>query len=245
MARVCMIRSRRFPPLAPIRRHHGAETVGWPVGRKALVYWFAVVLWSVHVVVMIPHIPHIRTLGTASATVTPIRTTDQPRRPGLAMIAASIGILYGIAILTVTQVAAFAAPPWSDVAIAVLASAVVLPLTAAIVDERRKGREDCDGLRRPRSMAMWCSELAGLEGNGYVLTDLVAARDGTGAGTLLIEVLRGEWARDGALVALYAATDDLVVYYTRLGAKRPSVKDRRMYFDLRKGSGPSVTAADS
>lgn len=244
MARICWIRSSRFPPLAPIRRDHPAGRFEG-LRRRILIYWFAVVLWPLYVMVLIPQIPHIRTLGPASATVTPIRPTDHRRSPRLAVVAASIGGLYVIALFGITQVAALGTAPCRIVAMTILVLGVVVPFAAVAIAERGKRREDPAGVRRHRALADWCAELAGPDVNGYVLTDVATAKDGTGTAVQLINALNTEWAATGAVVTLYAATDDLTAYYSRLGAKRTTLNDRRMYFDSRTDFGGTPTAAES
>lgn len=235
LAAVCWTRSKRFPPLPPARPSHTPPHRGpsGSVARRILTGWFAVALWPVHMLVLTTQIPRVRVAGAASAMLTPTGVSEKHHRPGLVAIAATIGGLYLIALLGATQVVVFASTPWSLTALAALVIVLVLPGTVVIVDERRKRRQDPAGVRRIRSLNAWCTQLAGPTGQGYVLTDMAATRDGTGAGVRLLTALTTEWAVNRAVVTLYAATDELITYYQALGATRADAGDRRMYFDFR------------
>lgn len=235
LARISWCRARGFP--SHLRTAAAHSTVD---RRRTTPRWLIPLIWPAFAASAARDARWIRTLPGASATVEPSQlglsaASAADSRARKAGVRFRMGILGAVltAVLGFTVVADLLSPSLVLAAgylLLVLLMAVWSAVLVQVLGEHRRNREEPEAnvkdLKRRRD------ELAG-NGPAYVLTSVMADRDGTGAATALLEALKTEWAAQGAVVVLYPASERLIGYYARRGAVIEQGAQRRMIFDYR------------
>ena len=247
LLRIAWHRAARFPPLPPLPRHknENGHLVPTPpsTARQLSTAWLAVALWPIQVIGMTLQIRHIQHLDTASGTFRPVIGPPGAHRPAPTAAAVGIGAIYIAALFVAFDTAVQGERPTSLCSALLLLVAVIIPWIATAADVLGKRKEDPEGQRFPKSLAARGTELTPASGRCYVLTDFVAARDGTGDGVRLIQALAPGWTEPESVVVLYAATDDLVDYYRdQIHAEQDTPSRRRMVLHFRRPAHNSEPA---
>lgn len=232
-------RAWAFAPVKVLQRNNSARRVA---ARSWTWQWVLVALmaaWMVpfHWLTVSRQAGEVWMIDGAAARVRPLRTARERRRPGAALVLAGVFVVVVVVMLgPVGAVAGGLAggvavvPGWLEVVGSVwLVGVIVLAVLMSWQPRQSRMSRLLDRTR----------DLAGGRGDsvGYVLSEVVASRPGSGAGGVLLTALQAGWARGGAVGVLYAASDDLVGYYRRWGwSVDPEGDGRRMIWPS-DGSG--------
>ncbi len=223
-ARVAIHRTRRFTLLGEV-----------PVVGPLVVPW----LWPLHMAIVGLTAGHIRHTPDASLSYCD-GTTPRRHHPTSALAVASF-LVWLTALATIVLV--LESRQMQAIAIAVLV-VVVTPAMVELVGliEFALLNPEWVTLKRERRNRTD-------ERTTYVLTSLVARRDGHDFAGQLMDLTYPQWQAADAVVIGYPASKDLISYYVRMGARRERRQHapgraprRRITFDcrqpLRSRSGP-------
>lgn len=207
LLRVGWDRSWRFTPIlqrdTPEKKTAAASwTWQW-----LIVGWLAVCLLPAVLLDVCAQSTHIRIVDGASALARLSAKSSARRARGAAAVGVpTFLVLLGFVLLCIYGSEIGWWPAW--VAGGVWFAAVLVLLVA----HRRAPKQG----KLPVLLAR-AGALAGGGRSGFAVADVVASKDRTGLGNALMVQLQQQWAAEGAVAVLYAASPTLVGYYQNLG----------------------------